>query len=667
MRPNGQSTSTRATGTRATGNRAIGSRDAVLWTIAGLFVTVTSAKLLIIGNLDLFYDEATYWQASLRLDAGYTHTLMMTPLLIRAGTFIFGDTLFGVRVIHLLCAAALPFAVYGLAHPMVGRRDAVLAAGVTLIMPVTALLGQAYMDPPMFLFTVLGLAAFERARRNDSLLAWLSLGAAVALGISTHYRFAPFVLGLLAYLLMTRQGRNLWKKSGLWIAGLVGALGLVPLVYFNVATGFAGFTYQVLERNPWAFQIKGLLFPLEQFLLVTPFLFIALMGTLAAAFKRARAGDDDCALLAVISAVYLGFYLVLAPYSDLKRVHMHWPAAGYLPLFVLLPGVLRAFAHGGTAAVTIKARRFCRWLVPASGAATVGVGIFFFGAWALPSTLVPDSLRHIVRHDLLNWSRMKGPVSRFVAEEFPGPPGNVALVASNYQVGSVLDFMMPPQDGVFVLDNHTNVRNGIARQLTLWSLDEGGLRRTRPGAPALLVLDNRDHWLDSRKDMAFRANLCSAFSALRYLGDFEFSGGRRHVHFYKGRVNPPGTAPPGKLRPGNCGALPSGYMAYPKRGARLKGTIDIRGWVLDEDAGIKRVEILLDGKAIGRAAYGNPVSDIGWLIPGSTDPNFPKVGYSFPWNTAMIGNGAHHVAIRAYSTDGKMRDFGRRTVFVDNP
>jgi 4-amino-4-deoxy-L-arabinose transferase-like glycosyltransferase len=380
MSPNGQST---------------GTSDAVLWAIAGLFVALTSAKLLIIGNLDLFYDEATYWQASSRLDAGYTHTLMMTPLLIRAGTTLFGDTVFGVRILHLLCAAALPFAVYLLAHPMVGRRDGVLAAGVTLIMPVTALAGQAYMDPAMFLFTVLGLAAFERARRNDSLLAWLSLGAAVALGVSTHYRFAPLVLGLLAYLLMTRRGQCLWKKSGLWIAGLVGALGLVPVVYFNLKTGFAGFTYQVMERNPWTFQTKGLMFPLEQILLVTPFLFFALMATLIIAFKRARAGDDDCALLAIISAVYLGFYLVLAPFSDLKRVHMHWPAAGYLPLFVLLPGVLRAFVHRGRGAVTARARRICRWLVPASGAAAVGVVIVFLSAWALPSTVVPDSVRHI--------------------------------------------------------------------------------------------------------------------------------------------------------------------------------------------------------------------------------------------------------------------------------
>jgi hypothetical protein len=346
---------------------------------------------------------------------------------------------------------------------------------------------------------------------------------------------------------------------------------------------------------------------------------------------------------------------------------MHWPAAGYLPLFVLLPGVLRAFVHRGRGAVTARARRICRWLVPASGAAAVGVVIVFLSAWALPSTVVPDSVRHIIRHDLLNWSLMKEPVSRILAEKFTRPPGNVALVASNYQVGAVLDFALRPRSGVFVLDNNANVRNGIAPQLTLWNLDEGSLRRRRAGAGALIIVDNRDHWLDERRDLAFRVNLCSSFSALSYLGDFEFSGGRRHVLFYKGRVNPPGTAPPGKLRPSNCGALPSAYMKYPKRGTKLKGTIDIRGWVLDEDAGIKRVEIVVDGKAIGLATYGSEVPDIRSLVPGSTDPNFPKVGYSYRWDTAKAGNGTHKVAIRAYSSDGKIRDFERRTVFVENP
>ena len=92
-----------------------------------------------------------------------------------------------------------------------------------------------------------------------------------------------------------------------------------------------------MDRNPWAFQLKGLRYPLEQMGVVTPLLFLALMGALVAAVRRARAGDDGCALLACCAIVYLGFYMILAPFSDAQRMHVHWPAAGYIPLFVLLP------------------------------------------------------------------------------------------------------------------------------------------------------------------------------------------------------------------------------------------------------------------------------------------------------------------------------------------
>ena len=56
--------------------------NALPWAAFAFFVLVTSTKVVIASNLDLFFDEATYWQASRRLDAGYTHTLALTPLLI---------------------------------------------------------------------------------------------------------------------------------------------------------------------------------------------------------------------------------------------------------------------------------------------------------------------------------------------------------------------------------------------------------------------------------------------------------------------------------------------------------------------------------------------------------------------------------------------------------
>ena len=640
--------------------------NALPWAVVAFFVLVTLTKFVIASHLDLFFDEATYWQASRRLDAGYTHTLALTPLLIKAGTSLFGETLIGVRFFFLLIAAAIPIAVYWLAYPMVGRRDAILAGGVTLIMPVTGLLGEAYMDPPLILLTVLGLGAFDRARRHNNLLAWLAMGVTGALGLTVHYRFAPFLLGLLAYLLVTKQGRNQWKRAGLWVAGVVAALGLIPTIYFSIQSDFVGVSYQVVDRNPWNFQIEGFAFPLEQLAVVTPLLFLALMYTLVVAVRRARAGDENCALLVTSSIVYLGFYFVLAPFSDLDRMHIHWPAAGYVPLFVLLPGALRHFVSAASGTVTRKVRVVLCWLAVAGGAGSVCAGLFYLAACAWPSTLFPDFLRNVVRHELIQWSQLNEPLSAYLAEAFPDNADGITVVASSYQVGAEMEFVLRPDDGVFVLDHKLNDRHGYAPQLFLWDLDEASLRRTRPGRDALIIVESTDYWFDSARDTLWRSNLCSVFNDLRYLGEFEFGGGVKHMQLYSGQVRATGEPPASNLGPSNCASLPPAYMASPKRGDGLKGSIEVFGWALDDDAGIERVDVLVDGEVVGQADYGHDEPRVGEYLPGSTDPNLPGVGYYYAWDTTTLVDGPHQIAIRAYSADGRIWDFAHRTVFVDN-
>lgn len=634
--------------------------DRVLWAIAIFYVVLWGAKVLIAANLDLFYDEATYWQASLRPAFGYAQAPPMTPLLIRMGTLIFGNTLFGVRSVHLVIGAALPFAIFLLAQPLVGRRDAILAAGFSLVMPITGLIGEAYMGPPMVLFMVLALAAFERARRTDALSAWVLAGVFCALGLTTHYRFGPFGLGLLTYLIVTREGRVLWRKKGLWTAAGIAALGALPLILFNLGSEMASFQFQVLDRNPWTFQARGLRFPFEQMLVVTPFLFIALAGSMIHCIRRARAGDNGAALMVIVSIVYVGFYALLAPFSDIKRMYVHWPAAGYIPLFVYLPEVLSAFA-------VTKARRFLVWLIPSTGALVVSAGVFYLAAAAWPAVLFPDFLYRHIRHDLVKWSLLKEPLDRFIGDEFGASQKNLVLVAGNYKVGSELDFIFQPPGGVYVLDHPKNRLEGIDNQYKIWGLYEDDLRANRAGANALIVFEDIDFWFESEAEVSWRAGLCSVFDNVRYLGAHELPGGRKNLLFYRGRVRSPNAHDKRALGPGKCQALPSAYLARPKRGNILKGTVEFLGWAVDDFSGVEKVEAFVDGKAVGTVTYGRSDIRVRQRMPGSTDPNHPHVSFAFPWNTTTVAEGKHMVEIRVHSNDGKIRNFGRRTVYVVHP
>lgn len=632
------------------------------WKLAALFACLTAAKLIIAANLDLFWDEAYYWQAAQRLDVGYADKPFVTALLVRIGTFIAGDTRIGVRAIYLAIGAVFPAAMYLLARPVVGPRDALLAAGLSLVLPITALLGVlAFQDMPMLLFGVLAMAAFERARRTDVMGWWLLAGSMCALGFSTHYRFVPLLLAFLVYLIMTRHGRTLWTRKGLWLAIAVTGLGLLPILIFNLKVDFASLRFQVIDRNPWAFQIKGLRYPLEQALAVTPLLFVAMMATLVDAFRRARKGDDNASYLAICSAVYLGFYFLLSPWADREHFNAHWPATGYLPLLVLLPDALRRFARSG------RTRRALAALVPASaGVAVLGI-LFYLMAAIWPATLFPDFLYRHLRHELVGWSRLAPKVSELLDTHYPDG-GDVVLIGGHYRVASALDFAIQPADTVYVLDHRQNRMDGYWFQFVLWGMDEASLRRDRAGEPALIAVEDSHFWFSSHREVAWRARLCTIFDELRHLEDFELTAGRRNFLFYAGRVRGLDTPPRDQdLGPGNCPTLPSAYLAQPKRGSSVEGSLILYGWAVDDRVGVRSVEMLLDGKAIGPATYGNYAPRVRELMPGSTDPNHPNVGFHFEWDSGVTAPGRHKLSFRVVSNDGNEREFGSRTVFVRSP
>ena len=88
------------------------------------FLLLTAARCLVAARLDLFGDEAFYWQCGQRPAIAYADHPPITAMLVRLGSELLGDRPLGVRFFFLLAGAALPFAVFHLARPLVGRRDA---------------------------------------------------------------------------------------------------------------------------------------------------------------------------------------------------------------------------------------------------------------------------------------------------------------------------------------------------------------------------------------------------------------------------------------------------------------------------------------------------------------------------------------------------------------
>ena len=92
--------------------------------------------------LPLSADEAYYWLWSKHLAAGYYDHPPMIAFLIRAGTLVFGDTAFGVRVVPLLLSIPASWFVW-----RVGGERACLFFNLTLMIAVETM--AATPDAPL--------------------------------------------------------------------------------------------------------------------------------------------------------------------------------------------------------------------------------------------------------------------------------------------------------------------------------------------------------------------------------------------------------------------------------------------------------------------------------------------------------------------------------------
>src|ERR1700745_637030 len=87
-------------------------------------VALVALRLVAAALAPLTFDEAYYWMWSKSLAFGYYDHPPMVGLGIRAGTLIAGDTEVGVRLVSILLALPMSFAVY--------RAAAILFGGTRL-------------------------------------------------------------------------------------------------------------------------------------------------------------------------------------------------------------------------------------------------------------------------------------------------------------------------------------------------------------------------------------------------------------------------------------------------------------------------------------------------------------------------------------------------------
>ncbi len=602
---------------------------------AAWFFLLLVLKFYLAAQLELYHDEAFYWQASQQLALAYADHPFMTALLVRLGTDLAGNSTFGVRLLFLVMGSLFPFGVYLLARSRCSQQQALIAASFALFMPFTATLGLIAMpDVPLLFFAVFGLVAFEKATRTNSLSAWLATGLLAALGLSTHYRFILFPAAAFIYLISTTNGRSQWNKGRFWLAIMIMLCGLLPVLIFNLDNQFEALNYQFSERQAWLFQPKGLRHLLEQAIVVTPLLYIALVSVLIIGIKKAIRGDDRTALLSIFAGFPLVIYLFLAPFSDRSHIFFHWPALGYIPLFALLPDLFQSLK---TQFSRIKFNTLLLLTIFLGG---IGSLALILGVSTSASvTLLKLSPPGSIAYELAGWEVLHKKVHHLLKQQ----PDGTILVSDRYYLAAELDFLNHGSTPLFLINHPKNSEHGRAFQYRLWGRDEDSLV-SKTGKRAVIVIQESDSPLRDQFDQT--QQLCRLFDQLTWLDRLDLYGGEKRYQFFSGILSP-------DSKRNRCQAMPSiGYLGKPRKPREGNNTFNVYGWAFNGAGSVRRIELFLDDQLVGTAKLGLKERSVQQMFPESNSRGHPNSGFSFQLNMANQNKGKHQISARVISEHG---------------
>ncbi len=163
------------------------ARAALLLVLVG-----TALHLTYSTHLELVGDEAYYWLWSRRPDISYVDKGPMVAWFIRAGTSLFGQTVFGVRFFAAILAGGTGFGLYWLGKELFSPRVGFWAIVVASVMPLF-FVGASLMtiDTVYVFFWTWAAWAFWHAKDETRLRWWVLTGVLVGLGLLSKYTGRP--------------------------------------------------------------------------------------------------------------------------------------------------------------------------------------------------------------------------------------------------------------------------------------------------------------------------------------------------------------------------------------------------------------------------------------------------------------------------------------------
>lgn len=349
----------------------MGSADARLVRNTALVIlALVLLRLVAAAFTPITFDEAYYWTWSKSLAGGYYDHPPMVALVIRAGTALAGDSELGVRLVSILLALPMSFAVYRAAVILFGGRRVAATAAILLNVTLMAAVGTLIVTPdaPLLVASSFVIFCLAKVLETGRGAWWLGVGLAVGAALLSKYTALFFGAAILIWLLAVPKLRHWFASPWPYLGGVVALAVFSPVILWNADHHWVSFLKQFgrarIEDFHPAFIAE--LIP-TQIAFATPLVFIlGAMGLHALAWRRTGASASSVLINAMFWTI-VGYFVW---HSLHARVEANWFAPVY-PAFAIAAAVAANLAQWRPRQQRLV--DFClRWAAP--------VGILMFAA-----------------------------------------------------------------------------------------------------------------------------------------------------------------------------------------------------------------------------------------------------------------------------------------------
>ena len=317
-------------------------------------LALAAGRALLLPSFELVPQEAYYAFYARQPALSYFDHPPLLEWLLAGALGLFGHHALVVRAVPFLLTLLAQVAVVILARRFVPEGVGRAALLFSTTGAVTLLSLVALPDAPLVCTWAVALVALALALFDAKAWAWPLSGLFMGLAFDAKYTGAALWLGLVLFLLASRQHRGLLRTRGPWVALGVAQLVALPVYVWNAQHGWVSFLFQTAGRaqaaSGWGVRnVLGLLG--SQAVLFLPPLVCALALVLARGLKallRRGLPPEELFLLA-FGLPLLAAGLLL---SAVVLVKPNW----LLPAYV--SGVLFVARHTG--------RRLLKWNLAAS-------------------------------------------------------------------------------------------------------------------------------------------------------------------------------------------------------------------------------------------------------------------------------------------------------------